>query len=78
LYQLMAGHSTGTPDLTMLPETERPAVARALSKDRQERWPNCATFVEDLRRFLTLEQRRQAGLDSAESATTVDYDPRGK
>src|SRR5262249_26592175 len=38
---LMARHLHGDPDLTMLPERERPAVARALAKVPGERWPNC-------------------------------------
>jgi hypothetical protein len=32
----------------MLPEAERPAVARALAKKPAERWPNCRAFVEAL------------------------------
>jgi serine/threonine protein kinase len=75
-YQLMAGHTSGTPDLTMLPETERSAVARALSKQRQERWPNCSAFVENLRRSLTPEQSCEHQPDPAWSATTIDHVPR--
>ena len=74
-YQLMAGHTTGTPDLTMLPETERPAVARALSKSRQERWANCVAFVEDLRQTLNAEQACAGQPDPGRTATTVDYTP---
>jgi serine/threonine protein kinase len=70
-YQLMAGHTTGTPDLTMLPGPERPAVARALSKSRQERWSNCAAFVEGLRRSLAPEPGCVAGPDAAGAGTTV-------
>jgi hypothetical protein len=46
--QIMAGHLQGTPDLTMLPEAERPAVLRALAKEPRERWPSCRAFVETL------------------------------
>jgi tetratricopeptide (TPR) repeat protein len=46
--QVMAGHVLQPPDLTMLPERERPAVARALAKDPEKRWPNCRQFVEAL------------------------------
>jgi serine/threonine-protein kinase len=35
LAKVMAGHLGGPPDLSMLPEGERPAVARALSKQPQ-------------------------------------------
>ena len=47
--QMMAGHLHKEPNLTMLPEKERPAVARALSKNPQDRWPNCRAFVEAVR-----------------------------
>jgi len=43
--QLMAGHVLGEPDLSMLPAEERPAVARALAKDPDKRWPTCRAFV---------------------------------
>ena len=44
--QLAAGHLHGRPDLSMLPEVERPAVARALAKSPKERRPSCREFVE--------------------------------
>jgi hypothetical protein len=46
--ELMMGHVIREPDLTMLPESERPAVARALAKKPLERWPSCREFVEAL------------------------------
>jgi formylglycine-generating enzyme required for sulfatase activity/serine/threonine protein kinase len=46
--QLMAGHVEGTPDLTMLPQVERPLVRRALAKKPEERWPSCRAFAEAL------------------------------
>jgi hypothetical protein len=42
-------HRVDPPDLTMVPEKERPAVARALSIGPRERWPNCRAFVKALR-----------------------------
>jgi serine/threonine-protein kinase len=47
--QVIAGHLFGPPDLTMLPEGERKAVARALSKQPEERWPSCRSFLEAVR-----------------------------
>jgi serine/threonine protein kinase len=47
--QLVAGHLSQAPDLTMVPPAERPALARALAKKPEERWPNCRQFVEALR-----------------------------
>ncbi|HJT78400.1 MAG TPA: serine/threonine-protein kinase [Gemmataceae bacterium] len=46
--QLMAGHVTQPPDLAMLPEAERSAVARALAKKPEERWPSCRAFAAAL------------------------------
>jgi serine/threonine protein kinase len=46
--QVMAGHMSAAPDLTMVPEAERPAVARALAKNPVERWPNCRAFAAAL------------------------------
>jgi tetratricopeptide (TPR) repeat protein len=47
--QLMAGHLGQPPDLTMLPPEERVAVARALAKDPDDRWPSCRDFVDAVR-----------------------------
>jgi hypothetical protein len=46
--EIMHGHLQGQPDLSMLPECERPAVARALTKNPEERWPSCAAFAEQV------------------------------
>jgi hypothetical protein len=34
---MVSGHRRQAPDLSMLPEAERPAAARALSKQRRQR-----------------------------------------
>jgi WD40 repeat protein len=46
--RMMMGHTQEPPDLGMLPEAERPAVSRALSKPPEERWPSCRAFVQGL------------------------------
>ncbi len=46
---LMHQHLTGVPDLSSLPEADRPTIRRALSKRPDERWPNCAEMVRALR-----------------------------
>jgi formylglycine-generating enzyme required for sulfatase activity len=46
--QLLYAHLQKPPDLTMLPEEERPPVARALSKVPEQRWPSCRAFVAEL------------------------------
>ncbi|HEV3144262.1 MAG TPA: serine/threonine-protein kinase [Gemmataceae bacterium] len=38
------------PDLSMLPEVERPAVARALAPPPNSRWPSCSELIAQLRR----------------------------
>jgi serine/threonine protein kinase len=51
--QLLLQHSTAEPNLLPLPEGDWAAVARALSKDPQERFPTCMDFVDqDIRRCL--------------------------
>ena len=45
---VMMGHLFGDPDLSMLPEPERPIVARAMAKDPAARWPDCRSFVNAL------------------------------
>ncbi len=37
-------------DLTMLPEVERPIVARALAPAREDRWPSCGELMAQLSR----------------------------
>lgn len=46
--QLAQQHINEEPELRMLPEPERPVVARALSKDPTKRFPNCLAFVRAL------------------------------
>jgi hypothetical protein len=48
IRQLALQHMTEPPDLSMLPEADRPIVARALAKDPDERWPSCTAFVRAL------------------------------
>lgn len=45
---VMLGHLFQPPDLTMLPEMERPVIARALAKEPCERWSDCLSLVEAL------------------------------
>jgi eukaryotic-like serine/threonine-protein kinase len=48
IRQLALQHMTEAPDLSMLPDADRAAVARALSKTPSERFPNCVAFVRSL------------------------------
>jgi serine/threonine protein kinase len=46
--QLLLLHTQAQPDLGLLPEADRPVVARALAKDPQDRFPTCLDFVRAL------------------------------
>ena len=47
--QLLMQHLNGTPDLSPLPLTDRPIIARALAKKPDDRWPSCAEMVRALK-----------------------------
>jgi serine/threonine protein kinase len=48
IAQITAGHLLHPPNLTMLPASERPVVAKALAKKPPDRWPSCRAFVRAL------------------------------
>ena len=48
--QLAAQHMHGKPNLRPIPRGDQSAVARALSKDPNVRYPSCVAFVEDLKK----------------------------
>jgi len=48
IRQLALQHMTEPPDLSMLPEADRPSVARALAKNPDERFPSCTSFIRSL------------------------------
>lgn len=64
--QLTAQHLRAAPDLSVLHPSDRPAVARALSKNPQTRFASCRQFVDELAR------RRHSGVASGKSATAPD------
>jgi serine/threonine protein kinase len=47
-WEVILRHCLDVPDLSMLPEAERPVVARALAKQPDQRWPDCRAFVRAL------------------------------
>lgn len=49
LGELARQHLTAQPDLSPLTPEDRPAIARALSKDPSARFPTCADLVRNLR-----------------------------
>jgi tetratricopeptide (TPR) repeat protein len=79
--QVMAGHLMQEPDLGMLPAEERPAVARALAKEPEQRWPTCREFAEAVTQcsgavgvFQGVTSR--SAPVAPESATVVSTDPK--
>ena len=44
-----------SPDLSMLPDNERPTIARALSPVPQDRWPNCVAMVDAIARIHNVD-----------------------
>src|SRR5688572_15314887 len=48
IRQLALQHMTEEPDLSMLPETDRPVVGRALAKNPEDRFPSCTAFIRAL------------------------------
>jgi hypothetical protein len=54
---IVHAHAHEPPDLSGLPEAERPGVTRALAKCPEERWPSCRAFV----RALAAASRTSAG-----------------
>jgi serine/threonine protein kinase len=48
IRQLALQHMTEPPDLSMLPEADRPVVAKALAKEPDNRFPSCTAFIRSL------------------------------
>src|SRR5262249_37441486 len=47
--QLILQHLQGMPDLNPLPVSDREAIRKALSKNPEDRHPNCLTLMKALR-----------------------------
>jgi serine/threonine protein kinase len=69
--QVMFGHFLSPPDLSMLPGEERDVVARALSKQSQDRWPSCRAFIQALTVAARVSLRAAARLRKANAVVAV-------
>jgi formylglycine-generating enzyme required for sulfatase activity len=56
-HEVVWGHMQGEPNLGMLPEAERPVLARALAKNPDQRWRSCREFVAALAAAVPTEKR---------------------
>ena len=79
LAQLVAGHLSHAPDLSMIPMArEREILSRALLKQPAARWPTCREFVEQIAIALGFSQttsRPSQVLEELESIDTVNAVP---
>ncbi len=71
LRQLLMQHSTAEPDLSALPEGDRAAVGRALSKDARQRFPTCMAFVEALEANDTVSGDSRSAAEGETVASAV-------
>lgn len=53
--RIVCGHLFLSPDLSKVPEKERHAIARALSKNPEDRWPSCTAFYEAVKEGSTTQ-----------------------
>jgi serine/threonine protein kinase len=73
--QMFAGHLHRSPDLTMLPDSERPAVERALSKSPKQRWTTCQEFIDAVARGSPRRRSRRAWLAAGAAAVGLGVLP---
>jgi serine/threonine-protein kinase len=77
--EVVYNHLHGTPDLSALPEEERPVVGRALAKEPGARWPTCRAFVLGLEAAALAEDGRRGPETEprplGSGASTIDMVP---
>ena len=64
--QLIMQHLQGAPNLSPLPAADRPALARALAKKPDDRFPTCLDFVQALKEGIEAVAERLAEESIAE------------
>jgi serine/threonine protein kinase len=73
IRQLALQHMTEPPDLSMLPECDRPVVARALAKSPEERFPSCTAFIRSLPLRPEPDSTTPTGTDNGEAPEPVAW-----
>ena len=80
IRQLALQHMTEEPDLSMLPEADRPVIARALAKNPDERFPSVTSFIRSLQGGARSGESSGSGpmpaLEADRLGTNVKDDPR--
>jgi serine/threonine protein kinase len=73
--QLLLQHLNAPPELSPLPEADRPMIGRALNKKPDDRWPTCMDLIRALRRAGS-GQPPSPGPDgsASDSAVRTRYD----
>ena len=66
--QLLLQHLNSPPELSAIPESDRPVLERALAKNPDHRWPSCSEMVKALRQASAAELPQRS--DPELSATT--------
>ena len=61
VHELVQEHLHAEPELTLLPASDRPIVARALAKDPRQRFDSCGAFVEALVEAAPAEEQPVRG-----------------
>lgn len=69
LYKLIMQHLTGEPNLEALPEADRPLIARALSKDPEQRFGSCFELLQAL--YFGREQKPEKAAPAAMQAASL-------
>ena len=79
ISEIIYNHLNGIPDLSALPEEERPVVGRALAKEPGARWPTCRAFVIGLEEAALADDGRRAPETKprplGSGASTIDIVP---
>ena len=70
--EILKNRVNAEPDLSDLPEAERPVVARALATDPEKRWPSCREFVRQLETAATGVAGVCSAVESAASPTVSE------
>ena len=69
ILNIVLGHVSKEPDLSMIPTKERPVVKRALAKDPEDRWDTCGEFARNLRKSANHPDAEEPLHDPARTPT---------